>query len=446
VSQLLVGRFFFIHESQAARDTGAAERTFEFLHATFGEFLAARQIVGALVDLAEERRYRSRRPGSALDAGYLYAATSFVTMTRRVPLFEFCRGLLAREAPDVRRRCRELVLELLPDAGHLHPTWSLAGYEPRRRPFAARHAAFSANLVCFAVLLSDGPVDTVDLVGEPVVVRWKSLALLWQSQLEAADRQGLWQTFRVAWQYDARPSVLRIRVEDGADVSVYESIPWPTEDRPQGAHLGIFTASPDVAMPAESLVGRSLRRSAFVQTAFEVREHLYALMPYWQTFGDVVQLGSGVAFQSDIGVLMQVLLTRPGDQDEDARADVLSAAVEVAQRPRYMHLVLRQIVEEIGEFRDDVALRTLVDLNLDDLGHHPRLVARLAATIAVRGPMRSDLLDEVVRILKSTRERHADFDKEIDLAFAGVGLAVPEWARSPTGDSAVDRGAAGAGG
>jgi len=40
--QLLVGRFFVIHESRASRDTGPAERSFEFLHATFGEFLAAR--------------------------------------------------------------------------------------------------------------------------------------------------------------------------------------------------------------------------------------------------------------------------------------------------------------------------------------------------------------------------------------------------------------------
>jgi hypothetical protein len=53
--QLLVGRFFFVHESVASRDTGAAERSFEFLHATFAEFLATRQIVTALAELAEDR-------------------------------------------------------------------------------------------------------------------------------------------------------------------------------------------------------------------------------------------------------------------------------------------------------------------------------------------------------------------------------------------------------
>jgi hypothetical protein len=43
--------------------------------------------------------------------------------------------------------------------------------------------------------------------------------------------------------------------------------------------------------------------------------------------------------------------------------------------------------------------------------------------------MRPDLRDEVVRIIKGVGERHAGFDKEIELAFAGVGLSVPEWAR-----------------
>ena len=174
VGQLLVGRFFFVHESQASRDTGSGvERSFEFLHATFGEFLAARQIVNAMVELAEVRAVLPRRIGSTLDAGFFPALTSFATIARRAPLWEFGQGMIARLDPGVRRRCRELVLELLPDAGFTHPTWSFGGYEPERRTMAQRQASFAANLVCLAVLLSDGPVDAVDLVGEPVA-EWNS--------------------------------------------------------------------------------------------------------------------------------------------------------------------------------------------------------------------------------------------------------------------------------
>jgi len=109
----MVGRFFFIHESRATRDTGGPERSFEFLHATFGDFLAARQIVASLVDLAEERIHQRQRQG-VVDPGPLYAATSFVTITRRPPLWDFCRGLLDRLDQRQRRICRELVLVLQP--------------------------------------------------------------------------------------------------------------------------------------------------------------------------------------------------------------------------------------------------------------------------------------------------------------------------------------------
>ena len=197
VGQLLVGRFFFIHESQASRGTGASERSFEFLHATFGEFLAARQLVNGLTDLVEDRVHQRLRPGAVLDAGFLYAVTSFITVARRAPLWEFCRGFIDRLDPNQRRRCRQLVIELLPDAAFLHPTWSLAMYEPRRKPVAARHATYSANLVCFAVLLSDALLNAAELVGEPVVVRWRAQALLWESQLDPEDRKRLWQLLRV---------------------------------------------------------------------------------------------------------------------------------------------------------------------------------------------------------------------------------------------------------
>ncbi|WP_051571114.1 NACHT domain-containing protein [Cryptosporangium arvum] len=230
-SQLLVGRFFFVHESRATRDTGAPERSFEFLHATFGDYLAARLIVDALVDLTDEWKHqRGRRYRTALDAGFLYAATSFVTVTRRAPLWDFVRGLLGALPAARRAECRELALELLPEAGFPQPTWSGAEYEPRRKPFAARHAAFSANLVFFAVVLADGPVRADELAGGPSPEAWRQLSLLWRSQLDLSDGGRIWRWLRVGWRYDTDPTWLEVRVEDASPVSVYESLPWPTDD------------------------------------------------------------------------------------------------------------------------------------------------------------------------------------------------------------------------
>jgi hypothetical protein len=428
VGQLLVGRFFFIHESQAARDTGHRERTFEFLHATFGEFLAARQIVAALVELAEERQARRRRPQSTPDAGFLYAATSFVTVARRTPLFEFCRGMLARLDPEIRPDCRELVLDLLSDAGHPHPTWSLASYEPRRKPVAARHAAYSANLVCFAVMLSDGPVDTVELVGEPVVERWQALALLWQSQLDTPDRREMWQSFRVAWRFEGEPARLEIRVEDGADIGVYESLPWPPADVPVPASRLMKLVTPDVAMPAESIVGRSLRRSAFVQTAFEVREHLYALTPYWRTFGDPQHLATGSSLRSDAGLLMQALLTPPGSRPAADRAEILKLAVAMSPSGFYSRLVFKQIVDELRQSGGTALIAVTASLADHVITGNPDLVAQLAAAVATIQPRGAGWIVAAANCLELA-QRHCDVSDHVDRAFAAVGLPVPDWAR-----------------
>jgi hypothetical protein len=347
--QLLVGRFFFIHESRATRDTAGPERSFEFLHATFGDFLAARQIVAALVDLAEERIHQRRRRG-VIDPGPLYAATSFVTVTRRAPLWELCREMVTRLDPRQRAICRELALELLAEAGYAHPTWTRQEYEPRRIPLAARHAAFSANLVCFVVLLSDGAVDAVELVGEPVVDSWRRQALLWQSQLDPEDRKRMWQTLRVAWRLDTDPTRLELRIEDGSPVSVYDSLPWPPDLRPPSRQPGDRTGAmaPDVSVRAESRMGRSLRRSAFVQTAHEVRECLYDLMPYWQHAGtpSLHQIDDEPFLVSEAALLLQLLLSPMQAQSRDLRAKQHAWALMLTRLPRQRDLLVRQLAED----------------------------------------------------------------------------------------------------
>lgn len=50
-AEIVLGRFFFVHRAQASRDDTQLE-TYEFLHATFGEFLVARLTWQALLDVA----------------------------------------------------------------------------------------------------------------------------------------------------------------------------------------------------------------------------------------------------------------------------------------------------------------------------------------------------------------------------------------------------------
>lgn len=332
-----------------------------------------------------------------LDAGFFYAATSFITVARRTPLWEFCRGFLGQLDVEKRERCRRLVLELLPDAGFPHPTWSLAEYEPRRKPTAARHAAYSANLTCLAVLLSDGPVDTMELVGEPVVTRWRAQAQLWQSQLDPEDRQRLWQTLRVAWDLNAEPAVLSVRVEDGTPVSVYESLPWPPDEQPTRT----LAIPQDIAMPSESSVGRALRRSAFVQTAYEVREHLYALMPYWTTYGDTTINIDNENFIANGAALMELLLQPADPTDEYGRRIWLYLSVLQHVGPVLRGPVLRQFLRDAihlheSQIRDIVG--TSASLNGGELDSSiVRLVLKLSGI--TQGWSTPEELAEAVRTL-----------------------------------------------
>lgn len=417
-SQLLVGRFFFIHEARATRDTGAPERSFEFLHATFGDFLAARLVVAALVDLADERDHQQRRPQAVLDAGFFFAATSFVTMTRRAPLWEFCRGMLAGLDAGRRRRCRELVIALLPDAGHLHPTWSLAGYEPRRKPFAARHANFSANLISFAVLLTDGPVEAVELVGRPVANQWRRQALLWFSQLDVENRQRIWQSFRVYWRAGPDSTRLLMRLEDSADVSVYESLPWPPDEEP-GDRPMVFG---DVTVASESRVGRILRRSAFVQTAIELREFIYDLMPAWNLTRQRPEnlVVAGDSSISAEGILLQLLMVPCREQDDRLRRDMYITALRIGEH-RFQQLVFRQLADDASRLSDE-SMTAIVDGFADLPVTTP--FGLLAPIIATRSAHAPRILAQVQHIVAyNEMNRPAAFHTELR-AFRRQGLPV----------------------
>jgi len=381
--QILVGRFFFIHQSRATRDTGLPENSFEFLHSTFGDFLAARWIVDSLVDLAAERVHQRRRPQPTLDAGFLYAALSFATITRRAPLRDFCRGMLTRLSPQARRDCHDLVLELLPEAGFPHPTWSRSGYEPRLQPLAACHAAFSANLVCLAVMLATGPVDVATLVGEPVGPNWRRQSLLWHSQLLPEDRRRMWQNFRVTWHREGSISRLEIRQEDGSEVSTRDSLPWPPDPPSISTECQGELLSPDVVIPSDSKIGEAIRRSAFMQTTIDVREYLYVLMPYWRTIGDMEWWAADDDhLVLDAHVLTQLLLDPTSPESASRRVQLYTVALTRVGTHRYRHLVLRQLIEDLPHLPIDMLPEIIALLQESDVTMEPFALTTALATLA----------------------------------------------------------------
>ncbi|WP_248965449.1 NACHT domain-containing protein [Sphaerisporangium perillae] len=122
-AQIVIGRFFFVHQAQAIRDDTRVT-TCEFLHATFGEFLVTRLIARELADLVAVTEVTARHRATA-DAGFLRALLGPART-------EALRGLLLTYFHNS--------MEAAKDVTH-------AEYEPEHRTPPARHAVYSANLV-----------------------------------------------------------------------------------------------------------------------------------------------------------------------------------------------------------------------------------------------------------------------------------------------------------
>jgi hypothetical protein len=91
-AQLAVGRFFFVHESQATQDDRRLQ-TYEFPHATFGEFLVAQLVLQILTDMLAREELAARSPFTSTYDGLLHAVLSFAALTARArssPSWETC--------------------------------------------------------------------------------------------------------------------------------------------------------------------------------------------------------------------------------------------------------------------------------------------------------------------------------------------------------------------
>ena len=88
-AEIQLGRFFFVHQAQATRDNTRL-RTYEFMHATFSEYLIARLVTRELGDLADAAQFAaSRSRAIPPDDAFLYALLSFSPLTTRGTIVSF---------------------------------------------------------------------------------------------------------------------------------------------------------------------------------------------------------------------------------------------------------------------------------------------------------------------------------------------------------------------
>ncbi|MBB5855668.1 NACHT domain-containing protein [Amycolatopsis umgeniensis] len=182
----LLGEFFFVHAPEAIMRT--QERAYEFLHATFGEYLVAQHGVGELAALANAAyggRYQERTPNDEV----LFALLSHHAWAARPSVGDFAKEIFAALSPDEQEHIRRALLDLLGSFRQRRRSTEFDGYRPTPLDFVRQLAAYSANLTTLSILFSDPEVG-FPLVGAfgddeaEALANWRSMLSLWRSGLD----------------------------------------------------------------------------------------------------------------------------------------------------------------------------------------------------------------------------------------------------------------------
>lgn len=181
-----IGRFFFVHTAEADGHRGDnAQQAYEFLHATFGEYLVAHFAVQELCQVVENSR-RARRGGREYDDDLLFALLCHQTLASRGSILEFIAELLERLPGDVKSACAHTLESLFRGYRNRASTGSYDAYQPVVVDHLRRLAAYSANLALLRVLLADAEGVELAVLGPASAVGelwWISTVELWRAGL-----------------------------------------------------------------------------------------------------------------------------------------------------------------------------------------------------------------------------------------------------------------------
>ncbi|MDA8369511.1 MAG: ATP-binding protein [Nocardiopsaceae bacterium] len=351
----VLGRFFFVHEAQARVDSGTAS-VFEFLHATFGEFLTARAVTAALEELVADRRHAARRRFAApLDDGLFYALTSFAALAGSAATVQFTEDLLARrftESPNARLDYRELLVELIREALDPPANRSFGDYRPQRIPITTRQGAYTANLITLLVLVADEEIDLTELYPDVTSARyeWRSLVGLWRA-LHPGQWFGILSTVRLRYlgYWGGEPRIV-VQRENGDPVNVGECVGF--ELRVDVTNRLSINDPYQVTVPYESVASRLLRSMALRVngTACHI---VLMLLPYLRhvsaDLGEWFLDNDTDTAWAEVPDILELRLA-PATHDPDTRIRRYVRLLSTKRLGRLELLVLRQAAEDLHMF------------------------------------------------------------------------------------------------
>ncbi|GAA3981750.1 NACHT domain-containing protein [Thermobifida alba] len=410
----VLGRFFFVHEARAVQQ-GQTRSVYEFLHATFGEYLVARTVVGELADLVADRAHAARRRTPVpVDTGRFHALTSFAALAGRAAAVEFAAELLAARTRDARDRAeyRSLLVEMFRAA--LYPrAGATVDYRPYEATVTRRLAAHTANLVTLLVLVADevGLDELFPDSGQPWLP-WREVAGTWRA-LSGDEWFGFMDTVRLRhlghWEEDGTPRALLVR-ERREPVNVGECVGF--ELRVNAAGRLDITDPYTVTVDYDGTTSRLLRSLGLRMQGWTARLVLM-LGPYlkyasadlgtWISEPDLASALSTrrageplpVLSWSEISDVLELRLGPPGDEENQRnRGNRYARLLRGRQLGRLELAVLRQAAEELSARRTQTsapaavgahtALRSVILSYLeriDSVVTGPRLASRFVRPV-----------------------------------------------------------------
>jgi hypothetical protein len=182
-----LGQFFFVHLTEANQHV----RCFEFLHATFSEYLVARHLRDVIVEQLPSGVKRRDHGNDDL----LFAVLSQQPLSNRWPILAFLRELIAELTRKEREAVVAMLRELLPQHRRRPRSERYVDYRPQPTDHVRELAAYSANLVLLRLACEIGKVRLDDLwPGPDAKGEWRSMAELWRAGLDRANWHDLINT------------------------------------------------------------------------------------------------------------------------------------------------------------------------------------------------------------------------------------------------------------
>lgn len=177
-----VAAFFFIHIAQAdEHEASRARRSYEFLHATFGEYLVAEYALMILREIGNDwTKLQQRLFSSNVDDQLLRALLAHQPLFKRQPVVEFLQDLIGRLGAE-RIVLRNAAVDLLCAARDRRGFEQVKAYDPTSFDSVRRAAAYTSNLATLAIIASEDGLRISDL---PSAAKWRSAVYLWRSGLD----------------------------------------------------------------------------------------------------------------------------------------------------------------------------------------------------------------------------------------------------------------------